>query len=253
MTDYPPDPDDLPLTPPPSRQAPPAVPPSEQPAPLLGCLFCGEEGTITLTEGRKVFGLGSGLPTITCRACGAAALFDAAGEGGQGWRIRYKKTSRHQRYYYASIYLGGAGWLVEDEALAISRRAYVQRRRVQQAEAGDLSFLQPEQRDPPPPLMSPDEFVYVEYPTAIIGQASKTGESIMDSGIVFLTDKKIHLLGQRRDWSHKLSDIREITLTERYWRLQVGIADQYYQGENQPDQIDAQLFTVIVKALQGMG
>jgi hypothetical protein len=57
------------------------------------------------------------------------------------------------------------------------------------------------------------------------------------------------LLGHRRDWSHKLSDIQEVEHTEQHWRIHVGTSQQYYQGDNLSDQMDAQLFASIIKTL----
>lgn len=250
MSDYRPEPDS------PSMDVPaPAQSPTEAHPPLLGCLYCHTEGTITFNEGRKILGLGSGLPTLTCKNCGSVAVFDASARNG-AWRIRYRRVNREPLHYYAMVYLGGAGWLDADEAMEISRRAFVQRRRIQQVEAGYLNWLNPAPLDPPPPLMSPDEMVYVTIAPVTFQQTSRGGavlsqeeENVLDSGHFFLTDKKVHLLGQRRDWSHKLQDIREVTYTDRYWRIYVGASNQYYQGVNQPDQLDAQLCAAIVRTL----
>jgi hypothetical protein len=74
-------------------------------------------------------------------------------------------------------------------------------------------------------------------------------ENVLDSGKFYVTDRKLHLLGHRRDWSHKLNDIQRIEHTDSYWRIYVGESEQHYQGANLPDQIDAQLFCAIVKQL----
>src|SRR5579859_3849952 len=100
------------------------------PAPLEGCLYCHAEGTVTLSAGRKLFGFGSGLPTLTCSNCGSVALFEQ-GSDSHNWRIRYKSVNRGSRYYYVMLYLGKAGWLSSDKALEISRNGFVQRQRIQ--------------------------------------------------------------------------------------------------------------------------
>jgi hypothetical protein len=225
------------------------------PAPLQGCLYCHTEGSISLAEGRKILGFGSGLPTLTCSSCGSVALFEA-GEDPDMWRIRYKSVNRAPRFYYVMLYLGKAGWLTAEEALEVSRNGYVQRQRIQQVQRGDLSWLHPKVLNPPPPLMSPDENMYVAFNPVTFQQAMRAGsvlppgeENVLDSGRFYLTDRKLHLLGHRRDWSHKLSDIQRVEHNEQYWRIYVGESDQHYQGLNLPDQVDAQLFTTVVKML----
>jgi len=224
-------------------------------APLQGCLYCHSEGTITLAQGRKILGFGSGLPTITCSNCGSVALFEA-GPDLDTWRIRYKSINKASRFYYVMLYLGRAGWLSAEQALETSRAGFVQRQRIQQVQRGDLDWLHPAPLDPPPPLMSPDEVVFLTANPATFQQAMRAGsvlaqgeENVLDSGRFFVTDRKLHLLGHRRDWSHKLIDIQRIEHNETYWRIYVGDSEQHYQGANVPDQIDAQLFTAIVKQL----
>ena len=225
------------------------------PAPLQGCLYCHTEGSITLTEGRKILGIGSGLPTLTCSSCGSIALFEP-GDDNDAWRIRYKSVNKSPRFYYVMLYLGRAGWLSAEEAVELSRKGFVQRQRVQQAQRGDFSWLHPTPLDPPPPLMSHDENVYLTMNPVTFQQAMRAGsvlaqgeENVLDSGRFYVTDRKLHLLGHRRDWSHKLSDVQRVEHNDQYWRVYVGESEQHYQGVNLPDQIDAQLFTTVVKML----
>ncbi len=225
------------------------------PAPIQGCLYCHTEGSITVAESRKILGFGSGLPTLTCSSCGSVALFES-GPDPDTWRIRYKNINKSPRFYYVMLYLGRAGWLTADQALEASRNGYVQRQRIQQAQHGDFSWLRPSPLTPPPPLMSVDELVYLMVNPATFQQAMRAGsvlgqgeENVLDSGKFYVTDRKLHLLGHRRDWSHKLSDIRRVEHTDDYWRIYVGESEQHYQGANMPDQIDAQLFTTVVKML----
>lgn len=223
------------------------------PAPLQGCLYCHAEGTTTLTEGRKILGLGSGLPVLTCSNCGSVAFFEQ--ENGT-WRIRYKNVNKSPRFYYVMLYLGKAGWLTADQAVEMSRNGFVQRQRVLQTQRGDFSWLHPAPLEPPPPLMSPDENVYLRVNPVTFQQSTRAGsvlgqgeENVLDSGRFYVTNRKLHLLGHRRDWSHKLSEIKKIEHTDREWRIYVGESDQYYQADNFPDQIDAQLFTTVVKMI----
>jgi hypothetical protein len=225
------------------------------PAPLQGCLYCHTEGSITLIEGRKILGLGSGLPTLTCSSCGSVALFEP-GPDNDTWRIRYKSVNKSPRFYYVMLYLGRGGWLSAEEAIELSRKGFVQRQRVQQAQRGDFSWLFPAPLDPPPPLMSHDENVYLTMNPVTFQQAMRAGsvlaqgeENVLDSGKFYVTDKKLHLLGHRRDWSHKLSDVQRVEHNDQHWRIYVGESEQHYQGTNIPDQIDAQLFTTVVKML----
>jgi len=230
------------------------------PAPLRGCLYCHAEATISVTEGRKLFGIvGSSLPTLTCSECHSTALFEA-GEDVATWRIKYRSVNRSARFYYVMIHLGDAGWLTAEEAMQASLNGFVQRQRVQQAKRGNLSWLSPAPLDAPPPLMAPDELVYLTAASAVIAQAAKSSgvlganeDNVLDSGQFYVTDRKVHLLGHRRDWSHRLSDVARVDYTENDWRIYVGDSNQYYQGTNQLDQIDAQLFTTVVKALLKTG
>jgi len=225
------------------------------PAPLLGCLYCHAEGSISRSTGRKFLGFGSGLPTLTCGNCGAVAEFEA-GPDIDTWRIRYKNINKASHYYYVMVFLGKAGWLSADQAITISRNGYVQRQRMDQAQHGDLNWLHPQPLDPPPPLMSPDELVYVMFPQVTFQQEIRAGnmlvqpeENVLDTGRFYLTDRKLHLLGKRRDWSHKLSDIVRVEHNEERWRLYVGDSEQHYQGLNLPNYMDAQLFSAVVKQL----
>ena len=125
--------------------------------PLRGCLYCHSEGSTVLHPGRRFLGRGSKYLVLRCRTCGAVAWFDVNPATPEEWRVCYRRVSRSSVYYYAAIHLGRAGWLSAHEALAISTRSYVQRRRVEQVEDGDLSWLQPVEQYPPLPLMGADE------------------------------------------------------------------------------------------------
>ncbi len=230
----------------------------EQPAPLLGCLYCHAEGATTLGEARRRFGLGAPTPTLMCSSCSAVADFEM-GAGIDDWRIRYRSVNKAARYYYAMIHLGRGGWLDADTALHESLIGFVQRYRMQQTQHGDLLWLRPAPLTPAPPLMSPDEIVYVMLNPVGLKQGNRNGraptranDTVQDTGRLYLTDHKLHLLGRHRDWSHKLSEIARTDYTDQHWRVYLG-GGQYYQGENLPNQLDAQLFCAVIKALGETG
>jgi len=226
------------------------------PAPLRGCLYCHAEGTVTLGESRKVLGIGSSTPLLTCSQCSAVAQFEE-GATADEWRIRYRSANHAARYYYVWLHLGQAGWLDADAALTASLYGFVQRYRLQQVLHGELNWLRPAPLTDPPSLMSPSELVYLTLNPASLRQASKRNgvlamnseDPVQDVGRCYVTDQKLHLLGQRRDWAHKLSEVQRVDQTERYWRVYVGDSGQYYQGENLPGQMDAQLFAAVIRVL----
>lgn len=226
--------------------------------PLQGCLYCHTEGTLTLHEGRNILGLGSDYPTVKCSHCESVALLDVNPDAPDQWRIRYRRVNSAPQYYYVAWHLGTAGWLSAQDALAISINGFVQRQRAQQAAAGDLSWLHAAPLDPPPPLMTIHEIVYLTLKGVTLREASPTGlltrpdqGVLLDSGKCYVTDQKLHLLGQRRDWSHALSDVQDITYDQQGWTVLLvhpGAAQQY-RGINSPEQLDAQLVAEVVKTL----
>jgi len=224
------------------------------PAPLRGCLYCHTEGSTALGEGRRVLGLGGGT-FLTCQQCGAIAQLEL-GSSSDDWRIRYRSVNHSSRYYYVWLHLGQAGWLDAQTALEESLRGFVQRIRLQQVQHGDLTWLRPAPLPSPPSLMTPNEIVYVTLNPASLHQGTKGGRGLsrgdnplQDTGRFYVTDRKLHLLGHRRDWSHKLAEVQRVDVTDRYWRIYINVSNQYYQGENLPGQLDAQLFAAIVRAL----
>lgn len=226
--------------------------------PLLGCLYCHAEGSTTLSPPRKFLGLGGNYPVLTCSHCASVALLDYDPGNAQNWRIRYRRVNRAPRYYYVAVYLGRAGWLSAQKALAASTNGYVQRTRVQQTRAGDLSWLQPATLRPPPPLMGVNEVVYLTLRAVTFQEAAPPGllvrvdqGTVLDSGKFYVTDQKLHLLGQRRDWSHRLSDIRKVEYDEKAWTIVLNTPGQpqQYRGLNAFDQFDPQLVAAVVEAL----
>ncbi|NDJ77200.1 MAG: hypothetical protein GYB65_13175 [Chloroflexi bacterium] len=226
--------------------------------PLQGCLYCHAEGSTTLVESRKVLGIGSDYPVLKCSHCKAVALLDVGAGGEDSWRIRYRRVPHTPRYFYLARHLGKAGWLSAEKALAISTDGYVQRTRVQQARQGDLVWLQPVRLDPPPPLMRTDETVYLtlravsfqQAPPQTVFTRPEHGD-VLDSGKLYVTNQKLHLLGQRQDWSHRLSDIQRVDYGNEYWIvfINAGSQMQKYRGMHMDGQLDPQLITTIIEAL----
>jgi hypothetical protein len=223
----------------------------QQLQPVQGCLYCHAEGTITYAEPRKIFGLGSSTPTITCSKCNSIALLDLTDDSVE-WKIRYKKTNDAPQYYYARVNFGRSEWIDDTDALLISRRAYVQKHRMEQIERGDFDWLAPAPLDPPPPLMSPFEVVYLRLEGVSLQQSGASNgndETVLDRGQALITDRRLHLLGDRRDWTHRLSEIQVIDYDTKVWKLYIGSNKQFYQGENSAESMDAQLVTAIIRAL----
>jgi hypothetical protein len=225
--------------------------------PLQGCLYCHSEGTMILSEGRKFLGMGGNYPVLRCTQCDSVALLDCAPDH---WRIRYKHTNPAPSYYYVAIHLGKAGWLPSEAALAISTTGYIQRARVEQTQAGDLAWLQPAPLRPPPPLMSTEETVYLSLKGVTLQEAPPSGllvradqGGVLDTGKFYITDQKLHLLGQRRDWSHRLTDIHKVEYNTKSWAVVINTLGQpqQYRGLNLPDQYDAQLVAAVIEILRG--
>lgn len=226
--------------------------------PLQGCLYCHSEGTTTLVEGRTLFGFGNHFPILRCGNCNSTALLDYNPEDAEHWRIRYRRVNPSARYYYVAIHLGRAGWLSAQQALVISTNGYAQRARVRQTQAGDLAWLQPAPLRPPPPLMSTEEVVYLTLKAVSLQEAPPSGflvrpdqGTVLDTGKLYVTDQKLHLLGQRRDWSHRLTDIQKIAYDGKSWTIVLNTLGQpqQYRGLNATDQLDAQLIAAIVETL----
>ncbi|MCD4687017.1 MAG: hypothetical protein K8S97_13900 [Anaerolineae bacterium] len=226
--------------------------------PLQGCLYCHVEGTLTRNEGRKILGLGSDYPTVKCSHCESVALLDVNPDAPAQWRIRYRRVNHAPQYYYVALHLGAAGWLSAEDALAISTNGFVQRQRTRQATAGDLHWLHAAPLNPPLPLMTAHEVVYLTLKGVTLQEAAPSGlltrsdhGTLLDSGKCYITDQKLHLLGQRRDWSHPISDVQSIAYDQHGWTLLLASAEtaQQYRGVNSPDQFDAQLVAEIVRVL----
>lgn len=208
---------------------------------------------MSLVDGRKLPGLPAGSPILTCEACGAVAAFDYRERRPEEWQIRYRRIP--PEYPFAALRLGRAGWLDADSALDISTEIFVQRQRLQQVGAGDLAWLKPSRLTPPPPLMTADETVYLCLkPASYCESAGRrfsllgSNEILLDSGTLYVTDSKIHLLGQRRDRSQRLSEIRELSYSGDIWTLHIA-APHFYKGYGQANGPDAELIVAIIQAL----
>ncbi len=226
--------------------------------PLEGCLYCHTEGTTSLSESRKILGFGSDFPTLRCNHCDSVALFDYDPRDSQNWRIRYRRINNDPLYYYVAIYLGKAGWLSAREALAASTDGYVQRLRVQQVWDGNLDWLRPAPLNPPLSSMNPAEQVYLTLRAVTLQQAPPPGilvrpdyGSVLDSGKFYVTDQRLHLLGQRRNWWHDLDRVQRVDYDGRSWSVVVDTPDEplLYRGTNSADQFDAQLVATVIDKL----
>lgn len=229
------------------------------PPPLVGCLICHTEGTLTRSEGRRVLGLGTDHPVITCTRCGAVATLDWEEAQPETWRIRYRKIPRTTPYEYAVLRFGKSGWIEAEEALTASTDVYIQRERLQQVQRGKLKWLKPAQLTPPPPLMSGDEVVYFSFKPVTYAKTAPPGlfsfareSSVLDTGTFYLTDSKVHLLGQRRDRSHRLGEIARLHHDEQGWEIHVGNGDDlhHYRGQFQDGIFNGELVIAIVEALK---
>lgn len=228
------------------------------PPPLEGCLYCHSESSTALIEPRRFLGFGGLWPLLKCKHCGSVAQIDLAEDSVTDWRIRYRRVNHSPRYYYVRLRFGKAGWLSASQALHLSTEGYVQRRRVQQAEEGDLGWLQLVHLQPPPPLMSSEESIFLSLRAVTYQEAPPAGlfvrpeqGKILDSGKFYVTDEKLYLLGQRRDWAHSLHEIEKVEYNESTWIVYLNHGGELYQyrGVNVSDQFDAQLVAAIIQAL----
>ena len=226
--------------------------------PLQGCLYCHAEDSTDLVAGRTLFGFGSQFLRIKCRQCGAVAQFDCDPDSPAQWRIRYRRFSRAARYFYVSIWLGKGGWLSADEATQISRNGYVQRMRVQQAEAGDFSWLQPPHDVSWAPSLFESPVILVLRAVSLTEAPSRLAFSrassrlVIDSGKLFVASTHIHFLGQRTDRIFDFAQIAEVRYDDRSWSVvEADGPDSYqYRGVYLHDQIDPQLVAAVIEGLR---
>jgi hypothetical protein len=228
------------------------------PAPLLGCLYCHAEGTITEIEPRRLPGNSSDYPTLVCSQCHSAALFDER-QAENTWRIRYRRVNRHEKYYFAALQFENTGWTYADDALETSTTIYIQRQRVHQALQGDLSWLRPVQLSPSPPPIMTSELVYLQFKHALLCTEdtprrpgpSESPNDVLDSGAFYVTDQNVHLVGRDRDWSYALARIRDVEFSKKGWKVHLDTKEtkRFFQAENHAEEMDAQLATAVIKTL----
>lgn len=227
---------------------------------LQGCLYCHTEGSVALLEARKILGFGSDYPLVRCRHCRSVAWLDVDPADHEHWRIRFRRVNSAAEYYYVALYLGQAGWLSAADALAISLRGYVQRQRVRQVHSGDLSWLPRVEPAPVLPMLQPEETVYLglhgvtlqEAPSPMLLVRSDQG-AVLDSGKLYVTNHRLHLRGQRREWVLHLHDVQRIAYDQRGWTVSFMVEGQpcQYRGVNSADQFDAQLVAAVIEYLRG--
>ncbi len=234
--------------------------------PLQGCLICHSEGVLSLEHIDKPSGRlaslplgGARHPVLTCGHCGAVAWIDVQDEAQQAWRIRYRYIPEDSAYAFARRQFDTSAWFDAEEALDRSTMIFVQRQRLYQAQNGDFGWLRPMRLTPPPPLMSADEMVYLSLKPVGYYELSPKGripflanqDVQLDTGMMYVTDTKIHLLGQVRDRSHRLKEISRVRFVADQWYLDITIADQphYFQGYGEATELSAELIAAIIQVL----
>jgi hypothetical protein len=223
---------------------------SELPPPLIACLYCHTEGTIT--EHLPQFWQRSKFPRLMCEFCGSIAEFDNMPDA-RSWRIRYVKCSNDAPYYYAHLVFEAADWLSEDEAIDLSTDAYVQRRRNEQVRVGQLAWLQPTLPDNRPASLTPDEHTLAYFEKVALHRQVTTdeGETIhdVDQGALFLTDRKLHIHGQQRDWSYEYGAVVKVHYDTTTWH--VSFSDNHFIKHTvQPGEINAQITCSLIEVLR---
>lgn len=227
--------------------------------PVQGCLFCHTEGAVSVEPQRAPRVRADRSLVIKCSYCGAVAQLDAAPDRPADWRIRYTKVNGAARYYYVARHLGGGTWLDREDALRISTRGYVQRQRVRQASEGDLSWLSPVVLDPLPPFIVPGETIFLELRAVTLTRLAprtwifRAGQDeLLDSGKLYVTNRKLHLLGQRRDWSVSWDDALDAGYGTDVWHLSVAGDERLrtLSAQRASNEIDPQLITAIFDLLR---
>lgn len=228
---------------------------SELPPPLVGCLYCHTEGTITEFTSRR-FARAS-YPRLVCSNCGSVALYDA-GEADH-WRISYQRVNHDARYFYAAYVFESAAWLDDDRAIDLSRDAYIQRRRVEQVKSGQLNWLQPELPDDiRPSRLSPDEQILAFVERCGLKRKIEADPDTapsthdVDQGPLFLTNRKMHLLGQQREWVYEYAAVINTHFEQLLWRITFSDA-HFIEHNATPKELDPQLLTAVVETLRSGG
>lgn len=220
---------------------------SELAPPLIGCLVCHTEGTITEFIAQRWWR--SALPLLRCSHCGSTARFDINPNGQ--WRIQYQQVNPAPHYHYAAYLLGQSRWLKEEMALEYSRDAYIQRHRLQQVEAGNIGWLTPIALNVTVAL---DD---VEKPLLQIAEA-KLGRRVEDNdksttqidfGTLVITDRRLHLIGQERPWIYEWNAISRMGYQANTWSMD--FSDTHcIEHQADEDSIDAQLLVAVINHLR---
>ncbi|HML20156.1 MAG TPA: hypothetical protein PKD09_00820 [Aggregatilinea sp.] len=222
--------------------------------PLQGCLYCHTEGTTALFPGRRILGIGSDFPILKCSRCGTTADFDADPALPDAWHIRFRHCNHDPRYFYVAQHFAGAGWLTAQQALTISTDGFIQRQRVQQAQSGDLSWLQPEQM----PVAEREGQPYLSLKGVTLQETNSSSffgfggsSAVLDSGKLFVTAEYLYLDGQRQVWKYPFDMLGGIRYTDQAWIVAIEHGDQplTMQGVNLSDQFDVQLIAAVIEAL----
>ena len=96
-------------------------------------------------------------------------------------------------------------------------------------------------------------FRYVTFRQSSNSRIARTDDGTIDSGACYITGRHLHLLGQQRNWSYQLQDIRKVDFNDEAWLvyLKNSETNEYFRGDNYPDVMDAQLVANIIQALRG--
>jgi hypothetical protein len=103
-------------------------------------------------------------------------------------------------------------------------------------------------------MMSPAEKVYLTLRAVTFQETPPPGflvrpdhGTVLDSGKLYVTDQKLHLLGQRHDWSHDLTEVQKVEYDSKTWMIY--LESQHYRGVNVAEQFDAQLISAVLDTL----
>jgi hypothetical protein len=129
---------------------------------------------------------------------------------------------------------------------------------MQQVMDGDLGWLKPGRLSPPPPLMSAKEVVYLALKPVTYYETGTSRipwfgrrDAELDTGTMYATDSKLHLLGQRRDRSHRLTEVQDVQYKGGVWTVQTAAGEKphHYQGRALSGSLDAELITAVIDLL----
>lgn len=221
---------------------------SELAPPLIGCLVCHAEGTITEFAPQRWWR--SAYPLLKCSHCGSIARFENNLKGE--WRLQYQHINPTPHYHYAAYRFGRSKWVTEDTALDLSRDAYIQRHRLQQVEAGNIGWLTPitldeigvALDDAEQPLLQIDG---VKLGRRVDGDGNPAAQ--VDFGTLIVTDRRLHMAGQERPWIYEWNAISKSIYTGNTWTLDFSDTHFIEHGADD-DSIDAQLFVAVINHLR---